>query len=75
MTCEEVVKRLYDSLNSGVPNLTAEIMEMHFRLCQTTCSHCKFDAEVIRALQESCFGKKPSMNLLSRIRGDIEAAL
>jgi hypothetical protein len=72
MTCEEVVKRLYDTLNSGTENLTAEIMATHYELCQTCCSHCKFDAEVIRAMQESCLKDKPSSDLRLRIARNIE---
>jgi hypothetical protein len=73
LTCEEIFKRLYDALNSGVPNLTSEIMEKHYHLCETTCSHCKFDAEVIRALQESCFKNRPSPGLLEKIKKDFNS--
>ena len=73
MKCEEIVQRLYEALNCGVTNLTAEIMENHYRLCQTCCSHCKFDAEVIRAMQESCFKEKPANDLRLRILGRIGA--
>jgi hypothetical protein len=72
MTCEEVLKRLYETLNSGSENLTSEVMAKHFELCHTCCEFCKFDAQVIQAMQENCFKDRPTSDLRSKILKDID---
>jgi len=72
MTCEEVFKRLYEALNSGVENLTSEVMAKHYELCQACCQFCRFDAQVIKAMQENCFKDRPISDLRSKILNDID---
>lgn len=74
MTCEEIIKRLYDTLNSGVENITSEVMAEHYKLCQTCCSYCKFDAQVIKAMQDNCFQATASTGLRSKIMEVIDLA-
>ncbi|OGC92287.1 MAG: hypothetical protein A2W25_14845 [candidate division Zixibacteria bacterium RBG_16_53_22] len=71
MTCEEVFKRLYEALNSGVENLTSEVLTRHYEICQTCCKYCRFDAQVIKAMQENCFKDRPESDLRVKILKDI----
>lgn len=72
MTCEEAIKRLYDALNSGAEKLTSEMMAKHYELCRSCCSHCRFDAQVIKAMQENCHKDKPTPALRSKILKNID---
>ena len=72
MTCEEAFKRLYELLNSDVENITSQQIEEHLRLCRTCCDYCKFNDEVLKAMQTSCFQKKASPELKSKIIGNLD---
>jgi len=71
MTCKEAFKRLYDYLNSGVENLTYDQMQEHLTLCRTCCDYCKFNDEVLKAMQTSFFRMKASPELKSKILSDL----
>ena len=71
MNCEEAFIRLYELLNSGAENISPEMMEKHLSLCKTCCEYCKFNDEVTRAMQNSCFVKKASPELKSRILNNL----
>jgi hypothetical protein len=68
MTCEEAFKRLYESLNSTSAELTPEKVEENLTLCQSVCQHCKFNKEVVDAIQSGVL-KKASPALKTRIMG------
>jgi anti-sigma factor (TIGR02949 family) len=75
MTCDEAVKRLYDYLNSEYENLTSEQMEKHLALCKTCCDYCRFNEEIIKAIQSTHFQKKASLKLKDKILKDLNLSV
>jgi len=66
-SCKESFNNLYNYLNSDVKHLDPKRIEKHLALCRNVCDVCKFNKEVLKAIQTQCFDKKASSKLKNKI--------
>ena len=71
MTCEEAVKKLYQYIDRELNQSAVMQIDKHLEICRMCCDHFEFEKRMKVLVHDSCFQKKASPLLKSKIMDDL----